>query len=180
MKTIIQTSVNGGGLKIIGFKPVDDGFLRLPACFVARRVHFQPVPCNHQKSPKSRGGVKLPHSQDSRCSGKKTTKWPKIPRERKTWQHCYSRLPHKPVPLVSLIHQQTLERHRHSAAGGEFLSASKSLFFSAAAFGHVSCLTFWAAAILKLSMNEELHMARQQQRDHAQHTKETGTLGQRS
>lgn len=124
------------------------------------------------------GGVNLPHSQDSRCSGFK--KCPEIPRERKTWQHHYPCLPHKPELLIPLIHQWTLEMHRRNAAGGEFLSTSKSLFLSAAAFGHVSRLTFWAAAILKLLMNQDLHMARQHQRDHAQHTKETGTLGQRS
>lgn len=70
--------------------------------------------------------------------------------------------------------------HGHSAVGGEFLSTSKSFFLSAAAFGHVSGFTFWAAAILKLSMNQELYRTRQHQRDHAQHAKETGTLGQRS
>lgn len=69
--------------------------------------------------------------------------------------------------------------HRRTAAGGEFLSTSKSLFLSAAAFGHVSCFTFWAAAILKLLMNQELYRTWQHQRDHAQHAKETVTLEQR-
>lgn len=54
MKTIIQISVNGGGLKIIALQPVNDGFFGLPACVVAREVHFQPAPCSHQKSPKKR------------------------------------------------------------------------------------------------------------------------------
>lgn len=69
--------------------------------------------------------------------------------------------------------------HRRTAAGGEFLSTSESLFLSAAAFGYVSCFMFWAAAILKLLMNQELYRTWQHQRDHAQHTKEMGTLEQR-
>ena len=54
MKTIIQSSVDGGGLKITGLKPLNDGFLGLPACVIARGVHFHMVPGNHQKSPKKR------------------------------------------------------------------------------------------------------------------------------
>lgn len=99
-----------------------------------------------------------------------------MPGERKIWQCRWPRLPHKAEPLISLVHQWTLEMHRRSAAGGEFLSTSKSLSLRAAAFGHVSCFTFWAAAIVKLSMSQEPYRAQKHQRDHAQHAKEMGTL----
>lgn len=56
MKTVIQSSVNGGGLKIIGLQPVNDGFIGLPTCVTAKGVRFQLLPCNQQKSPKKRAG----------------------------------------------------------------------------------------------------------------------------
>lgn len=51
-KTIIQSLVNGAGLKIIVLKPVNDGFLGFAACVIARGMYFQLVPWNYQKSSK--------------------------------------------------------------------------------------------------------------------------------
>lgn len=56
MKTIIQSSVNRGGLKRTGLKPINDGFLDLPICIIAKEVRLQPVPCSRKKSPKKRAG----------------------------------------------------------------------------------------------------------------------------
>lgn len=76
-----------GDLKIIGLKPVNDGFLGSPAYVGASRAHFQPVPCNCQKSPKSREGKKFPRFQDFRCPGfEKAAKCSEILGERKIWQ----------------------------------------------------------------------------------------------
>lgn len=58
-----------GDLKIIGLKPVNYGFLGSPAYVGASRAHFQPVPCNCQKLPKSREGFPGRSSHISRTSG---------------------------------------------------------------------------------------------------------------
>lgn len=67
---------------------------------------------------------------------------------------------------------------RRSPAGSEFLSTSESLFLNAAC--PWACFTFLGVAVLKLSMNRKPYRTWLQQRDHAQHAKGAGTLGQRS
>lgn len=59
-KTVIQKSLNGGDLKIIGLKPwvfLNDGFLGLSVYVRASGMHFQPVPTtvrSHLRGGKAR------------------------------------------------------------------------------------------------------------------------------